>query len=109
MCGYGGEVSDGIGTGVCAHVHITCFSLCLSAFPFVAPFADDVSAPLAASALCRGQREMSSVTDAPLTRCATLDPLCNKARSGWNPNNIKSSSSAGVNASHYRTIGFLVQ
>ena len=102
-------VSDKIGMGVCAHVHITWFSLRLSAFLFVAPFADDLSAPLAASTLCRGRREMSSVTDAPLTRWATFDPSCNKARSGWNPNNIKSPSSVGVNASHYRTIGFLVQ
>lgn len=99
---------------VCVHACVRLYAwvpvfMCISSLMNCQPFPlshTHTHAAYTTDTLHRGHYKMSSVTDAPSTRCMTLDPKCNKARSGWNPNNIKSPFNTGVNASHYRTIGF---
>lgn len=86
----------------------TCPSLCVCVLTLCCTFADELSAS-PQSPVCRGQHEMSRVTDAPFARRATPDPPCNEAGGRMAPQkSIKSPSTVGVNASHYGTIGFLV-
>lgn len=86
----------------------TCLPLCVCVLTLCCTFADELSAS-PQSPVCRGQCEMSRVTDAPFARRATPDPPCNEAGGRMAPQrSIKSPSAVGVNASHYGTIGFLV-
>lgn len=99
-----GRVESGTGSvrvRVSLRLSVCVLTLCCT-------FADELSAS-PQSPVCRGQREMSRVTDAPFARRVTPDPPCNEAGGRMAlQSSIKSPSTVGVNASHYGTIGFLV-